>query len=64
MGCFQAYLPNAYSLPIVSIILAAWFLERLKNWNEPKQNLKEINQEFMDDLRQNINEIKNKINRE
>lgn len=64
LSCFQVYLPNDYSLPIISIFLAAWFLDKLKNWNTPKQNLKEINQEFVKDLRQNIYNIKNKINRD
>lgn len=64
LGSFQAYLPNNYSLPIASLFLAAWFLNKLQNWDEPKQNLKEINQEFMSDLRQNINDIKNTINRD
>lgn len=64
LSCFQAYLPNNYSLPIASLFLAAWFLNKLKHWDEEKQTLKEINQEFVNDLRQNINEIKNNINRE
>lgn len=64
LGCFQAYLPNNYSLPIASLILAAWFLNKLKTWDEPTQSLKEINQEFVKDLRQNINDIKNTLNRD
>ena len=64
LGCFQAYLPNNYSLPIASLFLAAWFLNKLKNWDEPTQSLKEINQEFVSDLRQNINDIKNSLNRD
>ena len=64
LGCFQAYLPNNYSLPIASLILASWFLSKLQHWYEPKQNLKEINQEFVNDLRQNINDIKNTLNRD
>ena len=64
LGCFQAYLPNNYSLPIASLFLAAWFLNKLKNWDEPTQSLKEINQEFVSDLRQNINDIKNSLKRD
>ena len=64
LSCFQAYLPNDYSLPIASIFLAAWFLNKLHTWDEPKQSLKEINQEFVNDLRQNINEIKDSIKRD
>ena len=64
LGCFQAYLPNNYSLPIASLFLAAWFLNKLKHWDDPELSLKEINQEFMSDLRQNIKNIKNTINRD
>ena len=64
LSCFQAYLPNATSLPIASLFLAAWFLNKLQHWDEPNQNIKEINQEFMNDLRQNINDFKNTINRD
>lgn len=64
ISCFQAFVTNFYSLPIVSLFLTAWFLNKLQNWNEPQQNLREINQEFMDNLHQNINEIKEKIDRE
>ena len=64
VSCFQAFVGNTFSLPIVSLFLSIWFLEKLKNWNVPTQSLKEINQEFMDNLHQNINEIKEKMDRD
>lgn len=64
LGCFQAYLPNNHSLPIASLFLAAWFLNKLKHWDEPQKNIKEINEEFIKDIKQNFTDLKNKINRE
>ncbi len=63
IGCFQLYSPNAYSLPALSIVLGAWFLNKLKNWQTPDKGLKEINKDFIDDIRQNIEDIKNNIGR-
>lgn len=64
LASFQAYLPNDFSLPIASLLLAAWFLNKLKQWNTPRQSIKEINQEFIDNIRQNINDFKDTINRD
>lgn len=63
IGCFQLYSPNAYSLPAFSLVLGAWFLNKLKNWQTPDKGLKEINKDFMEDIRQNIEDIKNNIGR-
>lgn len=63
IGCFQLYSPNVYSLPILSLVLGAWFLNKLKNWQTPDKNLREINKDFIDDIRQNIEDIKNNIGR-
>ena len=61
IGGFQLYSPNVYSLPALSLILGAWFLNKLKNWQTPDKGLKEINKDFMEDIRQNIEEIKNNL---
>lgn len=61
IGNFQLYAPNAYSLPVVSLILGAWFLAKLKNWQTPDKKLRDLNKDFMEDIRQNIEEIKNNL---
>ncbi len=58
LGTFQVYAPNAYSLPAVSFILALWFCNKIKNWQEETVSLKEINTNFIRDIRENVDEIK------
>ena len=57
MGWFQLFAVNQYSLLIVSFALALW----LGNFNgkSGRATLKEINKEFMSELKQNIEETKN-----
>ncbi len=57
MGWFQLFALNQYSLLIVAFGLALWL-----NGNNGKQSansLKEINREFVNELKQNIEETKN-----
>lgn len=58
-ACFQLYTPNSYSLPFLSLIVGTWFLSKLKNWQTPNKGLHELNKDFMEDIRQNIEDIKN-----
>ncbi len=58
-GCFQSFSPNAYSVPIVCVLLCFWLLYRLINWNDSPNTFKQANQEFIQGLKQNINDIKN-----
>ncbi len=58
LACFQLYMPNAYSLPALSLILGAWFLTKLKNWQTPDRSLSELNKDIIEDLRRNIDDIK------
>ena len=57
-GCFQAFSPNAYSVPILCIFLCLWLLYRLQNWHETPNTLKEANKEFVSGLKQNIDTLK------
>lgn len=57
-GCFQIYSPNNYSLPLASFILTAWFLSRIKNWQDPDKTLMELNRDVINDIKDNIDDIK------
>lgn len=57
-GCFQIYSPNNYSLPLASFVLTIWFLSRIKNWQDPDQSLREINKDVINDIKENIDDIK------
>ncbi len=58
LGWFQLFSSNQYSLFIISLAIVLWLNCALgKQENEP-QTLKEINHEFVKDLKQNIAEAK------
>ena len=60
---FQLYSINGYSLLIVSLLVALWLNNSIALPNGGKQSLKEINQNFVADLKQNISEAKEALNR-
>ncbi|MBR1825977.1 MAG: hypothetical protein IJ770_05260 [Alphaproteobacteria bacterium] len=61
IGWFQLFSVNQYSLLIVSFCLALWLGNAL---GAPQPtSLKEINQEFVNELKQNIEETKNLLSR-
>lgn len=60
---FQLYSVNGYSLLIVSLLVALWLNNSISLPNGGKQTLKEINQNFVTDLKQNISEAKEALNR-
>lgn len=63
-GCFQLYAPNAVSLPILSLIISVWFINRIKNWQEEPQTLKELNHNFIRDIKDNVEDVKKQIKKE
>ena len=61
IGWFQLFSTNQYSLPIISFGLAFWLGNAL---GKPQpSSLKEINREFLNELKQNIEETKNLFSR-
>lgn len=64
IGCLQIYSSNPVSIPLFGAVVMLWFLNKLGNWNIPKQSLKEINRSLVDDLKENISEVKKIINKD
>lgn len=64
LGAFQIYAPNPYSLPLLALVIGAWFLSKLQNWQTPDKSLRELNRDFMEDIKQNIEELKNNIGKD
>ncbi len=58
LGWFQLYAVNPYSLFIVALIIALWLNNSLGRPQEEPKTLKEINREFVQNLKQNIAETK------
>ena len=61
IGWFQLFAANQYSLLIVAFFLALW-LNNLQGQRQPN-SLKEINREFVTELKQNIQETKELLTR-
>ena len=56
LAWFQLFAVNGYSLPIVTFIIIYWLNGSIGN--SPKKSLKQINKEFVENLKQDIEETK------
>lgn len=56
-GCFQAFAPNNYSIPVFCLIVVLWQLYRIYNWREIPSTLRETNKKFVNDVKNNLQEI-------
>lgn len=56
-GSFQAFSPNNYSIPLFCFLVVLWQLYRIYNWREISYSLKETNQKFIRDVKENLQEI-------
>ena len=63
LGWFQLFSINSFSLPLISLLIIMWLNSSFGRGNadEPK-NLKEINQAFVQDIKQNIQTAKDALN--
>ncbi len=64
LGCFQTYAPNAYSLPLLCLLVAVWFDNRLRHWQQGTPTLAEINKDMLGDLKDNLNDLKNNLRKD
>ncbi len=64
IGTFQLYAPNSYSIPLLSIIAVVWFGSALQNWDKKIPTLKEMNQNIVREVKNNINEIKDNLRKD
>lgn len=61
LACFQLYSLNFYSIPILAALVCSLFLYKLHNWDEPDKTLKEINNNFISEVKDNISNIKDQF---
>ena len=60
---FQLYAVNSYSLVIISLFIALWLSSSMYQPNGGKRTLKEINKDFIEDLKKSIAETKEVLNK-
>ena len=61
--CFEMYAPDNYTVPVFSFIITLWYLSKIKNWQNTNKTIRELNQDLMSDIKNNINDIKEQINK-
>lgn len=55
---FQLYAQNAFTLPVLVFIIDFWLLSKMNSIGTPAQSIKEINQEFIQNIKNEIKDIK------
>lgn len=64
LGCFQVYAPNAYSLPFLSLLGTAWFSNRLKNWKNSLPSISKVNQDIIEEFKNDFEDLKNNLHKD
>ena len=64
LGYFEAYSPNIYSIPILSAVITAWYLNKIKNWQTANQSFREINRNVINEIKNNFEDMKGNINKD
>lgn len=64
LGYFEAYSPNIYSIPVLSAVITAWYLSKLKHWQTANQSFREINRNVINEIKSNFEDIKDNINKD
>lgn len=63
-GTFQIYAPNSLSIPALCLIISIWFISKIKNWQEEKLSFKEINHSFIQEVKENVDDIKKHLKKD
>lgn len=64
LNCLQVYSPNPFSIPLLAALIMLWFLNKLVNWDTPKQTLKEMNKGFVQDIKDGLSNVKKMIDKD
>lgn len=63
-GTFQIYAPNSLSLPTLCLIISIWFISKIKNWHEERQSFKDINHSFIQEVKENVDDLKKHLKKD
>lgn len=63
LGCFQAFAPNNYSIPLFCALVVFWQQHRIINWQEEPYNVKETTATTFSSLKENAKNISKHFNR-
>ena len=63
LAIFELYAQNAFTLPILAFVINFWFLSKMYNAGQEQQSFKEINKNFVENLKSEIKDIKQTFNK-
>lgn len=58
LACFQLFSINGFSIPLFAFAVDLWLLGMLYNADEGKKSIKEVNQDFVKNIKEGLNNIK------
>ena len=58
LSCFQLYAQNAFTLPLLALIINFWLLSKLNVAGQEESTLKDINTDFVENIKTEIGDIK------
>lgn len=58
LSCFQLYAQNAFTLPLLALIINFWLLSKLNVAGQEESTLKDINNNFVENIKTEIDDIK------
>lgn len=61
---FQIYSPNMFSLPVFSVVVNMWLLNTMCNASESKLSLKDVNKAFIQDIKDEVSNIKQSLEKD
>ena len=64
LGYFEAFAPNQYSVPLLSLVICFWYLNKIAHWQEAGKSFKEINRDVIGEIKSNFTSIKDSLNKE
>jgi len=64
MGCFAIYTPVGVAVPVFSFITTIWYISKIKNWQNGNKTIRELNNDLMNNIKNNLNNIKEQINKD
>ena len=63
LAVFQLYAQNAYTLPILALIIDFWFLSKISGIGQTEKSLKEVNEHFVQNIKGEIKNIKQHLSK-
>lgn len=58
LAIFQLYAQNAFTLPLITLMIDFWLLTKINNIGQEEKSIKEVHQDFVENIKDEIKDIK------